>query len=139
MRSRRACTRSTRPLNTTLCGAEGLSSMTRAALLGLVIGVTLGISSTMAQQSIIRRGVTSYPGFDVAFQVSGEVYFLSNLGCWALVLPEGDALPMELEGLPAEFRIDGLRVVATGHLEQGKTSECIPPFKLIIDQISRAQ
>ena len=113
--------------------------MRRAALLALVVGITLEISSTMAQQSIIRRGVTSYPGFNVPFQVSGEVYFLSKLGCWALVAPEGDSPPMELEGLPAEFQMDGLRVVATGHLEDGKTSECIPPFKLIIDQISRAK
>ena len=113
--------------------------MKRAALSALVVGATLGISSTMAQQSIINRVVTSFPGFDVPFQVNGEVYFLSNRGCWALVAPDGDALPMELEGLPAELQIDGLRVVATGHLEEGKTSKCIPPFKLIIDQISRAQ
>ena len=107
-----------------------------AAFVALVVFVTFGVSSIMAQQTI-KNMVTSFPGFDVPFEVSGEVYFLSNVGCWALVSSGDDFAPMELGNLPEEFRKDGLRVAAKVHLEEGERSECVPPFKLIINEISR--
>ena len=112
--------------------------MVRVALFAVVVGFTLEISLAMAQQTTIRRGVTSFPGYDVPFEISGEIYFLSDRGCWALVAPLGDFPAMHLEGLPKEFQVDGFSVVATVHLEEGKTSECLPPFKAFVDEISPA-
>jgi hypothetical protein len=98
----------------------------------------LGDSVGMAQETTIHRGTISYPGFNVVFDLRGTIHFLQDRDCWALI-PAGIGLPMEVDKLPAEFQAEGLAVLIAGHLDESVVSERLPPYKLIIDDISRVE
>jgi hypothetical protein len=96
------------------------------------------VTTVSAQERIISRSSLSLR-FDERYAIKGEIYSIEGNGtCW-MIRPDGEWPTMELGNLPAEYQVSRLRVAATVHIEDGVMGECLPFFKLIVDDIERAR
>jgi hypothetical protein len=96
------------------------------------------VTAISAQERIISRSSLALR-FGERYAITGEIYSIEDNGtCW-VIRPDGEWPTMELGNLPAEYQVSRLRVTATVHIEDGVMGECLPFFKLIVDDIERAR
>lgn len=113
--------------------------MKTVALVMLVAGMTVVLGLSMAQQHSISRGIMSFR--DGSFEVIGRVNSLKDHAeCW-VVLPDDGSLVMELEGLPEDMQIEGLRVVAKVHMDRSQPmGKCVSAiFRIIVEEAGNAE
>ena len=107
--------------------------MKKYLVLASIASLGLGVIQTVAQETSISKGVMRFRAG--SFEVSGQVNSLDGDGeCWVL-LQDVDTQVMELSGLPSELQLEGLRIVATVHMDERQPfGECIPAiFRLIVE------